>query len=183
MTATILTLPNEFPLVFAFRVMLTITILALLVWMSSVLYKKGIVDKVQRNTMMILSSYVMLMLYHTVIGRYSQTYYRYDGEIFSVFKSLAESFTMAEFLHLVINLSMIIPVSFMLMIILRVPYRILWVFDTTVALVLLIELLQFFTRAGTLQFDDILCNTVGTVIGIIIFYIAKFIYKRNKNYG
>ena len=103
MTATILTLPNEFPLVFAFRVMLTITILALMIWMSSALYKKGIVDKVQRNTMMILSSYVMLMLYHTVIGRYSQTYYRYDGEIFSVFKSLAESFTMAEFLHLTVT--------------------------------------------------------------------------------
>ena len=180
MIATILTLPNEFPLVFAFRVMLTSTILAILIWMSVVLHKKDIIDKIQRNTMMVLSSYVMLMLYHTVIGRYSQTYYRYDGEVFSVFKSLAESFTISDFSQLIINLLMMIPVSFMLMIIMKVPYRTLWVFDITLAFVLLIELLQFFTRAGTLQLDDIITNTIGAIVGILFYYFIKAIYKKKK---
>jgi glycopeptide antibiotics resistance protein len=97
-----------------------------------------------------------------------------------VFKSLAENFTVAGFSQLVINLLMMIPVSFMLMIILKVPNRTLWVFDITVALVLFIELLQFFTRAGTLQLDDIITNTIGAIIGILLYYFIKAIYKKKK---
>ena len=180
MTATIMTLPRYFPGVFVFRVCLSVFLLGLLLFLSQWLYKKGIIDKIQRNTMMVLSSYVMLMLYHTVIGRYSHTYYRYDGEVFSVFKSLAENFTIADFSQLIINLLMMIPVSFMLMIIMKVLYRTLWVFDITLAFVLLIELLQFFTRAGTLQLDDIITNTIGAIVGILFYYFIKAIYKKKK---
>lgn len=180
MTATILTLPHYFPGVFVFRVCLSVFLLGVLLFLSQLLYKKSIVNKLQRNTMMVLSTYVMLMLYHTVIGRYSQTYYRYDGEIFSMFKALAENFTVTGFSQLVINLLMMIPVSFMLMIILKVEYRTLWAFDITVALVLFIELLQFFTRAGTLQLDDIITNTIGAIIGILFYYFIKAIYKKKK---
>lgn len=180
MTATILTLPHYFPGVFVFRVCLSVFLLGVLLFLSQLLHKKSIINKVQRNTMMVLSTYVMMMLYHTVIGRYSQTYYRYDGEIFSMFKSLAENFTVAGFSQLVINLLMMIPVSFMLMIILKIEYRTLWAFDITVALVLFIELLQFFTRAGTLQLDDIITNTIGDIIGILFYYFIKAIYKKKK---
>ena len=180
MTATILTLPHYFPGVFVFRVCLSVILLIALLCLSQKMYKKAIVDKVQRNTMMVLFSYVIMMLYYTVIGRYSQSYYRYDGEIFSVFKSLWENFTIAEFSQLVINLLMMIPVSFMLMIILRCKHRVLWTLDITLAYILFIELLQFFTRAGTLQLDDIITNTIGGVFGILLYYFIKAINKKAK---
>lgn len=180
MIATIMTLPNYFPEIFVFRVCLSVVLLGLLLALSQLLYKKAMVNKIQRNTLMILSLYVVVMLYYTVIGRYSQTYYRYDIELFGTIRSLTEQFTINDFSQLAVNLLMMMPVSFMLMIILSSKYRAFRVFYITVAYIFFIELLQFFTRTGTLQLDDIIMNTIGGFIGILLYFFIKAIYKKKR---
>ena len=120
------------------------------------------------------------MLYYTVIGRYSQTYYRYDIELFGTIRSLTEQFTINDFSQLAVNLLMMMPVSFMMMIILSSKYRAFRVFYITVAYIFFIELLQFFTRTGTLQLDDIIMNTIGGFIGILLYFFIKAIYKKKR---
>lgn len=178
---TILTLPHYFPLVFVFRVTISVIALLLLILLSFYLYKHKKIDKLQHKFMIALSAYVVLMLYFTVLGRYSQSYYRYDGAVFSSFLSLVESFNMSGFTQLLINLLMMIPVSFLLMLIFKGEFRALWAMDFTIILTLTIEALQFFTRVGTFQLDDILNNTIGAVVGIIIFYIVNAVYKKKRN--
>lgn len=177
---TILTLPNEFPLVFAFRVTISVAAIILLILLSRYLYNAKKIDKLQRNSMIVLSVYVVLMLYYTVIGRYFQSYYRYDGQVFSSFYSLVENFNMSSFSLIIINLLMMVPVSFLLMLIFRSKFRVLWAFDLTIILIFTIEISQFFTRAGTFQLEDILNNTIGAVVGIILFYILNAIYKKRN---
>ena len=180
MTATVTTLPHYFPEVFAFRVIISVLLLALLIFSACMLYKKKKVDKLQRNCLIILSSYTVLMLYYTLIGRYSQSYYRYDGDIFGTISALIKDFNMTDFTQLVINLVMMIPVSFLLMLILRCRYKTVVAFDITVLLIITIELSQFFTRAGTLQLDDILCNVIGAVVGIFVYYLMMIILARKE---
>lgn len=181
MPLTVLTLPNEFPLVFAFRVFISVLGLALLIWLALALFKNRKIDKSQRNALIVLSAYVVLMLYYTVLGRYFKSDYMYDGEIFSSFKSLAESFSMSGFSHLVINLIMMVPVSFLLMFVFNGKYRILWALDISIVLILTIEKLQFFTKSGTFQLDDIVNNSIGVIVGIVMYYVARAIYKKKRN--
>ncbi len=57
------------------------------------------------------------------------------------------------------------------------------IFATTIGaflLSLLIETIQFFTKVGRFDVDDLLLNTIGGVIGYIIFTISNWI---RRNYG
>ncbi len=182
MTATITTLPHYFPDVFAFRVILSVLLLSLLIFVSYMLYKNKKTDKVQFVCLIALSCYMILMLYHTVIGRYSQSYYRFDGRFLGTVFDLITDFNVHDLEHLVINLLMMVPISFLLMMILRCRYKTLLAFDLTALLVITIELLQFFTRAGTLQYDDIIYNFCGAMLGILFYYlfILVLIKKRNE---
>lgn len=182
MTATILTLFNEFPFLFFVRVSISLILLATLIMLAVILYKHSLIDKIQRNSFIVLSAYVVGMLYFTVFGRYSQSYYRYESDVFASYRQLFENFDSFAFFQIVVNLTMLIPVGFLLCLIIKSRFKYQWAVILSVLLTLGVEALQFVSRCGTFEVDDLINNTISAVLGIIIYVILKSLYKRGRFY-
>ena len=79
------------------------------------------------------------------------------------------------------NVIMMVPFSTMVMWTFNVRDKILWQSGKIAFLFsALIELLQVLLRLGTFQLSDIVYNTVGGIIGGILYYIAIKIRKKTE---
>lgn len=79
------------------------------------------------------------------------------------------------------NVIMMVPFSTMVMWTFNMRDKILWQSGKIAFLFsALIELLQVFLRLGTFQLSDIVYNTVGGIIGGILYYIAIKIRKKTE---
>lgn len=79
------------------------------------------------------------------------------------------------------NVIMMVPFSTMVMWTFNMRDKILWQSGKIAFLSsALIELLQVFLRLGTFQLSDIVYNTVGGIIGGILYYIAIKIRKKTE---
>ena len=173
MTATVLTLFNEFPLIFIFRIGISAIILFILVSVGIVLYKQNVIDKIQRNSFILFSVYNVVLLYFTVFGRYSQSYYRYETDVFASYRYLFESYDMNTLQQITLNLMILIPVGFFLCLIIKSRMKYFWALVISFVLTLLVEALQFVSRCGTFEVDDLINNMIGAVIGIAIYAVLK----------
>ncbi len=180
MVATVTTLFNEFPLVFISRVLISAAMLFGLIKLSTAMYNRKRIDKIQKNAFIVLSSYTVVLLYFTVLGRYSKSYYRYETEIFAAYRQYFETSDKNVLIMIIINLLMMIPISFLLCMVIKSKCKYLWVMLISVSLSLLIEVLQLVTRCGTFEVDDLINNTVSTVFGILIYLITKPFLKKLK---
>lgn len=169
MKATVTTLFNEFPEVFLIRIIISFLILISLYVMTRLLYNHKIIDRTQKNALLVLSIYVVVMLYFTVIGRYSYSYYRYELNVLDSYRQLFENINITSIKQITINLFMLMPVGFLLSLIIKGKFRYLLDLIISILLTLLIEFMQFFTRCGTFEVDDIINNTIGAVAGILIY--------------
>ena len=172
-----MTLFNEFPFIFVLRVGISAVLLFTLVSLGLVLYKHSIINKIQRNSIILLSSYTVALLYFTVFGRYSQSYYRYEIDVFASYRQLFESFDIYMFFQITVNLLMLIPIGFLLCLIINSRFKCLWALVISFILTVLVEALQFVSRCGTFEVDDLINNMIGAVIGIVIYAVLK---SRNK---
>ena len=73
------------------------------------------------------------------------------------------------------NLIMLFPLGLMLPLISRRFRKFPVLFVTAFGFSVLIELTQYFTGRGLLEFDDIFHNTIGAIIG---FAVWKILYKK-----
>ena len=183
MHATVTTLFNEFPLEFIFRVFASVAVFCIAVGVLIKLYQQNRITASERNAAVLLSAYVMVMLYFTVLGRYSQSYYRAEPELFRLYIILSKEFDIHTFGQIFINILMFIPVGFLLPA--AIHRRGKYIFSALLCLCLtvFIELSQLILRCGTLEFDDILNNFIGGIAGILIYLTASRIYKlKRTNY-
>ena len=168
-----MTLFNEFPFIFVLRVAISAVLLFTLISLGLVLYKHSIINKIQRNSIMLLSSYTVALLYFTVFGRYSQSYYRYETDVFASYRYLFESYDMNTLQQIILNLMILIPVGFLLCLIIKSRMKYFWALVISFVLTLLVEALQFVSRCGTFEVDDLINNMIGAVIGIAIYAVLK----------
>ena len=165
MTATITTLFHEFPLVFAIRVGISLLLITVSFFIAIKLCRQGKINNTQRNIMMCLAVYIVLMLYFTVLGRYSWSVYRYDFDAVGAYKCLLYSGDFNDTFQFLINVLMIIPVGFLAPALFK-KHKYLNTSICCAVLILTIEFLQFFTRTGTFETVDIINNIIGAVLGI-----------------
>ena len=79
------------------------------------------------------------------------------------------------------NIIMMVPFSTMVMWTFNMRDKILWQSGKTAFLFsALIELLQVLLRLGTFQLSDIVYNTVGGIIGGVLYYIAIKVRKKTE---
>ena len=180
MVLTILTLPNEFPLTFGFRLILSGCLFALCLNISKKLNKKRKIDKRTRVLFNTLSAYYIVMLYYTALGRYSQKFYQFEPVLFASYERLFSDFAYADFMQILRNLLMFIPVAILLCEIVKGKLKYLWVMLISFAMSLFIESLQYIMRCGMFEVDDLLNNFVSTLLGIVIYLIYIFIYNKCK---
>ena len=83
MVATIRTLPHYFPEIFVNRIIISVIAFAVFCAVSIFLYKKHKFNKLQCGAAILLSLYIVVLLYFTVTGRYSHEEYEYQINFFT----------------------------------------------------------------------------------------------------
>lgn len=171
MKLTILTLYHEFPIIFIFRVTMTLVAFAAGVVLFVCLFKKNKISCAQKNEMIILWLYVLVILYFTVFGRYSHAEPTIRLELFNSYKEYLLTGNRTELNGIIINIAIFIPFAFLTAEILKHQKPVMMTLGAGMILTLSIESLQYATRTGTLETDDMLNNMLGTVFGILLWCV------------
>lgn len=132
--------------------------------------------------------YLILMAYFLFFSEYLNrgslgTEYRYN---LTLFQEVKRSFWCLNhgvysyfWLNFVMNILAFVPLGFFLPLLSKtITGRKFWyVFLSAFQFTLAIELLQLVLKVGTFDVDDIFLNTVGGILGYILFLIAQFVQK------
>ena len=180
-SATIKTLPSEFPGLFAQRIVLSLLLLIALCILSVVLYRSGKYDKIQLTAAIVLSVYVVLLLYFTVFGRYSHPEYTYQIYFFKSYRYLFEQFNWQSIRQIIINIAMMIPFGFLLPVLMKNKHKYLLTLTFAFVLILFIESMQLVMQCGTFEVDDVVNNLLGTLIGLLLHKTIIAIYHKSKS--
>ncbi len=175
MTATVRTLPHYFPEIFVNRIILSVIAFAVFCIITVMLYKRRRFDRAQCVAAILLSLYIVVLLYFTVIGRYSHKEYDYQIHIFYSYRFLLEQFDSQSIRQFVINLVMLVPVGFLLSTIIKMKDKYAIVLVLCLLFTLFIESMQLLTKCGSFEVDDIISNMIGAVIGILIYALIHWI--------
>ena len=183
MTATVRTLPHYFPEIFVNRIIISAIAFAVFCVLSVILYRRRVFDKLQLNAAILLSLYIVVLIYLTVVGRYSHEEYEYRIYVFRSYGRLLESFDRQSIEQIVINLLMLIPVGFLLSVIIRGKGKYIIVSVLCLLLTICIEIMQLLMKCGSFETDDIANNLIGAVIGILLYALVHWITHRNVYKG
>lgn len=122
-----------------------------------------------------LVAYIYIVIGITILSRSESGTW---GASFELFRTFRNTFSARKQIYE--NVLMFVPYAVLLYGLAR-PFRKWWI-----ALLmgagssLLIEVMQWVTRTGYFEVDDILTNTVGMVLGYLIYRIVEKVYKRIK---
>lgn len=76
------------------------------------------------------------------------------------------------------NVVLFIPIGILLMMFLTAKHKSVIVFFLSILLSSLIEIIQLVTHRGLFEFDDIVHNSLGAIIGIGLYYFVRLFVKR-----
>ena len=183
MTATIKTLPDYFPEIFVNRIIISVIAFAVFCIVTVILYKCRYFDKVQSIEAILLSMYIVVLLYFTVVGRYSHEEYEYQIHVFYSYRRLFEYFDRHSIEQIIINLLMLAPVGFLLSAIIKGKGKYVIVLVLCLFLTAFIESMQLLTKCGSFEIDDIINNMIGAVIGVLIYALMHWITHQKMYKG
>ena len=183
MTATVRTLPQYFPEIFVNRIILSVIAFAVFCNVTFILHKRRRFDRTQCVAAILLSLYIVVLLYFTVIGRYSHEEYDYQIHIFYSYRFLLEQFDFQSIRQFVINLFMLVPVGFLLLVIIKEKGKYVIALVLCILLTVFIESMQLWMKCGSFEVDDIINNMIGAVIGILIYALIHWITHQKMYKG
>jgi len=133
---------------------------------------------------MLLTAYLGYVFFSTVFGRDASANYKYKLELFWSYKVVIDTGSKDMAKEILMNYLMLVPLGFVLPWILdgsvsAKKIRIITIlagFFTTCT----IEILQLVLKRGLFEFDDILGNTIGTIVGYLFYRLAKWLLVRWK---
>lgn len=117
------------------------------------------------------NSFVDLLKWNTSAG--------YRGVNLIPFKTIVTFFNMKDFSSLrafsntVGNIAIFLPLGYLLPLLIKKVNSISKIFLISISVSILFESIQYIFYLGSLDIDDIILNTVGGVIGYIIYYFIK----------
>ena len=180
MVATIRTLPHYFPEIFVSRIIISVIAFALFCAVSLFLYKRQKFNKIQCFAAILLSLYIVVLLYFTVVGRYSHEEYEYQINFFTSYRWFFQYNGEQVLRQLLINFVMLMPVGFLLPVIIKAKHKYLIALALSLLLTVFIETLQLITKCGSFEIDDIINNFIGAVLGMLIYMLFSRIIQNRK---
>ena len=124
--------------------------------------------------------YVLMLGSVTLLSRGKS----YNGGRYPLFYSYREawySFSVQEWRNLILNIWMFVPLGFLLPMGVRKMRRFWKTALCGFAVTVMIEILQHLTQRGVFEWDDVLNNTVGAMIGYGLFVICYAIVVKVKS--
>ena len=183
MTVTIKSPPHYFPEIFMNRIIISAIAFAVFCMVTVILYKCRRFDKAQSIAAILLSMYIVVLLYFTVVGRYSHEEYAYKIHFFYSYRFLLEQFGFQSIRQVVINIAMLVPVGFLLSVIIKGKGKYVIVLVLCLLLTVFIESMQLLTKCGSFEVDDIINNMIGAVIGILLYALIHWIAHQKMYKG
>lgn len=180
MLITIRTLPHYFPEIFVSRIIISVISFAVFCAFSIVMYKQNKYNKVQCFSAILLSLYIVVLLYFTVVGRYSHEEYGYEINFLTSYRWLFQQNGEQMLRQLLINLVMLMPVGFLLPVVIKAKHKYLITMALSLLLTVFIETMQLITKCGSFEIDDIINNFVGAVLGMLIYMLFSRIIQNRK---
>lgn len=180
MVATIRTLPHYFPEIFVNRIIISMIAFAVFCTVSIFLYKRQKFNKMQCAAAILLSLYIVVLLYFTVTGRYSHEEYEYKINFFTSYRWFFQYNGEQVLRQLLINYVMLMPVGFLLPVVINAKHKYLITLALSLLLTVFIETLQLITKCGSFEVDDIINNFVGAVLGMLIYMLFSRIIQNRK---
>lgn len=133
-------------------------------------YKTKIVSIVCGIVLSFDCSFIVVM---TLFTRRMGETYKIDLEPFSSYYVAFAEGNMEILLQILINIAMYIPLGFLLPCCFKLFEKYGYVILGTFGGSLIIELIQLVFRLGLFEVDDVINNTLGAVIGLLIYMIFK----------
>lgn len=122
----------------------------------------------------------MIVVLGATIGNRVSVYEIVNLHLFSSYKDLYNNFSIGEFRNLILNILMFIPIGFIMPLIFKKCECWYTTYFVSFSISLFIEILQFISKRGILEFDDMINNTLGCGIGYGIVMIFISLFKRKK---
>ena len=169
---------HYFPEAFWFRVSLTFVLLCAGIVLILVLYKKEKLTRHNRSICILLWIYMLCLLYITVIGRYTVDDFRARLIPFESYRQFLTTGDRFEIRGIVLNILIFIPYGVLTAELFSKKKPVVLAIASGLLFVLLIETLQFLTRTGTFETDDVIHNTLGTILGVFVWLVYKCCKKR-----
>lgn len=123
--------------------------------------------RLQRIVLPLFVFYVCAVLGITVFYRLPYDYVRYNTELFWSYKKAQESGKLL--VEIALNYLMLLPFGVMA----SLYHKRRWVVITGFLFSTAIELTQFFMQRGLFEFDDIIGNTLGVIIGVGVYSLLR----------
>lgn len=177
MLSPIRTMFLHFPLRAYTTVFIMVAISVFAYWRIRCRYEKGDLS-VQRGVLQwLLLNYVVLLLFLTVFGRRSLDYYRYNFDVGYSYRDVLETGDISQAIQIAVNIAAFIPLGGMSCLVAKrrgfqeglLP---------GVTLSLCIEVLQLVMRNGYCEIDDLISNSLGSLIGCLMATLGTQILRR-----
>lgn len=172
MLSPIFTMFKHFPV----RAYGTVFIMVLISWYAfkqiRKQYEAGRLARGQGIAAWVLLTYILLLLFLAVLGRRSQDYDRHNFEAWYSYRDALIAGDMGMALQIAANILVFLPVG-ALMSMAAAKWKFLKGLLLGIGLSVCIETLQFVLRCGTVEVDDLISNTIGTVIGCGVIRIVR----------
>ena len=138
--------------------------------------KKLKISKILLWTIFII--YIIIVMGATLVDRVSG-YESVNLHLFSSYKDAYNSFSIGEWRNLILNILMFVPIGILMPLLFNKFQQ--WYITYLVGFVatLFIEILQFISKRGIFEIDDIINNFLG--YGIVMFFISLFKKKKSLN--
>lgn len=128
-----------------------------------------------------LAGLVYFLFFAEGLGRMEDTPYRYNlvplREILRFYNNVDVIGYRACFLNVAGNVLAFIPFGFFLPLVTRLRSAVVVTTLLTMAFSITIECVQLVTKVGCLDVDDVILNTLGGLIGAILFAVLRKIYR------
>lgn len=131
----------------------------------------------------LLHFYIFNVIVTTLLMRTQNEKFQYDLRPFSLLWLVHYNGYGLVFYEIILNLLMLLPVGFLLPWLLKIKHRFIVSAFCTLGLTITIEILQFVTRVGVLQIDDIIANSIGGFFGAFSAWVIWKISSKNKSHN
>lgn len=134
-------------------------------------------SKVQRGVFPVLAIYICIVLGITVFNRLPFDSVKYNTELFWSYKKAVNNPKLVW--EILLNYFLLLPFGIMGSLYIKRRWMVLLGLFFSVV----IELTQFIMRRGLFEFDDMIGNTLGVVLGVGIYSLLKCISRMKRGKG
>lgn len=170
---------HYFPEIAWIRTLLTAVLLFGGIGGILILHKKGKIVKRHPGWWIALWVYTIFILYITVLGRYSFEDFRARLMPFESYREVFAG-SSSELRGIVLNVVLFVPFGFLTACCFQDKKPVWIALCAGLILTVSVEVLQYLTRTGTLETDDVMHNMLGTVLGVLIWYVLNKLINRKR---